>query len=62
MILFIIGFISMIYGNFFIISYIKLLNTEYNIFEFIRFISSKPECLISLIGLFLVIFSLRKKG
>ena len=62
MLLFIIGFLFMIYGNFFIISYMKLLNTEYNIFRYIAFLLHRGEVYFLFIGLFLVLLSLRKKG
>ncbi len=62
MLLFIIGFLFMIYGNFFIISYMKLLNTEYNIFSYITFLLHRGEVYFLFIGLFLVLLSLRKKG
>lgn len=61
MFLFIIGFILMLYGNFFIISYMNLLNAPYNIFEFILFLFSKKECYFVFIGLILILLSLRKR-
>ena len=58
-IFFLIGFGFSIVGFVFIISYINLMTIGYNFYEYVKFISSKIECLIGPIGLiitFLTIF------
>ena len=64
--LFLIGFGFMIIGNIYIISYLNLMTIGYNFLEYVKFITSRLECMFSLIGFLILISSIyipnRKKG
>lgn len=64
--LFLIGFGFMIIGNIYIISYLNLMTIGYNFLEYVKFITSRLECMLSLIGFLILISSIyipnRKKG
>jgi len=47
---------------FFLILYLNLFTFGYNMQKYVYFISSRIECLIGLIGILLIVVSLKKKG
>lgn len=57
---FFLGVILSSIGVSFIIIYLNLLNMGYNFFQYVKFISSKLECLIVFLGLILIYISLHK--
>lgn len=57
MILFIIGFFFMLYGNFYIFVYINLFSFGYTIIEYLEYIFTRYECYFSIIGIILIILS-----
>ena len=61
-ILFILGFMLMVLGNFYIIMYINLISIGYNIFEYLEYIMSRIECYYLILGIILIIISFKKKG
>lgn len=54
-VLFLIGFGFLIIGNIYIISYLNLLTLGYNFFEYVKFIISRIECMLCVIGLIIII-------
>lgn len=61
-ILFLIGFILSIIGSIYIIIYLSYLSIGYSFVMYLKFIMSKIECLIMLIGLILINISIFMKG
>jgi hypothetical protein len=59
--LFILGFLLMLYGNFFILIYINLLNSGYNITSFISYLFKRSDIYFVIIGLIMIIISLIRK-
>lgn len=51
---FLLGFGLMVMGFTYIITYMNLISMGYSFLEYLRFISSRIECLFSIIGLILV--------
>lgn len=59
---FLIGFGFTVIGCMYIISYLNLLTIGYNFLEYVNFIIRRLECLISLMGLLLIILSIYLPG
>ena len=59
---FLIGFGLTIIGLMYIIIYLNLLSIGYNFLEYVKFISSRLECLFSVIGIIIMFFSIYIKG
>ncbi len=59
---FIIGFILLTLGNFYIIIYINLFSFGYTIVEYLEYLLTRYECYYVVIGLLLIIISLNMKG
>ena len=55
MLLFLTGFGLTVIGNVYLIAYLNLLSIGYNFLEYVKFISSKIECLFMPIGIVLMI-------
>ena len=51
----------MLYGNFFILIYINLLNSGYNITSFISYLFKRSDIYFVIIGLIMIIISLIRK-
>lgn len=60
--LFLIGFGFTVIGCMYIISYLNLLTIGYNFLEYVNFIIRRLECLISVIGMFLIFISIYLPG
>lgn len=60
--IFLIGFGFTVIGCMYIISYLNLLTIGYNFLEYVNFIIRRLECLISLVGLLLIILSIYLPG
>lgn len=60
--LFLIGFGLLIIGFTYIIMYLNLMAIGYSFIDYIVFIITRIECLLSLIGIILILISLYKKG
>ena len=58
LLLFFLGIVLSSIGISFIIIYLNLLNMGYNFSEYVKFISSVPECISFLLGLILIFLSL----
>ncbi len=56
--LFIVGFLLMVLGSFYIIVYINLFSLGYTIFEYLEYIFSRYECYYFIVGLILVSISI----
>ena len=56
--IFIIGVCFSVIGFVYIISYLNLLSLGYNFLEYVKFIISKPICLIGPLGIVMVFFSI----
>lgn len=61
-ILFLIGFLLSIIGSIYIIIYLSYLSVGYSFINYLKFIMSKVECLIMLIGIILINISIFMKG
>lgn len=59
--IFLLGFGLSVIGFTYIIGYLNLLTLDYSIFDYIKFIFSRIECLNSLIGFILIYISVNKK-
>lgn len=60
-ILFFIGFLLTVIGFTFIIIYLNLTSMGYSFFDYLKYICSRCECLISIVGIILIIVSLYRK-
>ena len=56
--LFLLGYALTVIGFVYIISYINLFTIGYNFFEYVYFIVRRIECLYTLIGISLILFSI----
>ena len=56
--IFLIGFGFSIIGFTYIISYLNLLSLGYNFLEYVKFITSKPICIIGPLGIIIIFFSI----
>jgi hypothetical protein len=59
--LFFIGFLLTVIGFTFIIIYLNLTSMGYSFFDYLKYICSRVECLISIVGIILIIVSLYRK-
>ena len=55
---FLVGFELCVLGFIYIISYLNLLSLGYNFIEYVKFICSKPECIIGPVGLIIVFLTI----
>ncbi|MCM1370841.1 MAG: hypothetical protein NC181_02995 [Clostridium sp.] len=55
---FLIGFGFMVIGNIYIISYLNLMTIGYNLLDYVKFITGRFECMLSLIGFLILILTL----
>lgn len=60
--LFLIGFGLLIIGFTYMIMYLNLMAMGYSFIDYLTFIATRLECLLSLIGTCLIMLSLYKKG
>ena len=54
----ILGIILTVIGFTYIISYLNLFSLGYNFSEYGKFICSRPECIISIIGLIIILLTI----
>ncbi len=59
---FLVGFGLTVIGFVYIISYLNLLTIGYNFVDYVNFIIRRIECLISIIGIIIMILSVQIKG
>lgn len=59
---FLLGFGLTVVGFTYMILYMNLFSLGYTMEEYLVFILKQPECLFSIIGLFLITFTIFKKG
>ena len=59
---FLIGFGLLVIGGVYIISYLNLLSFGYNFVEYVKYISARPECLITPIGFIIICVSIYLLG
>lgn len=60
--LFLIGFGFTLIGSIYMISYLNLMTIGYNFLQYVQFISKQFECLIGIVGIFLMIFTVYFPG
>lgn len=58
LIFFIIGSIMFIVGFIYIMCYLNLLTIGYNFFDYVKFIIGRIECIMFIIGLFIILFTI----
>ena len=58
---FLIGFGLTVIGFVYMISYLNLMTIGYNFWEYVNFIIRRPECLIAIVGIILIILSIPKE-
>mgnify|MGYP005777409333 CR=1 FL=1 len=58
---FLVGFGLTLIGCIYIIIYLNLTTIGYNFLDYVKFIIRRPECLISIIGLILMYFSISRE-
>lgn len=58
---FLVGFGLTLIGCIYIIIYLNLTTIGYNFLEYVKFIIRRPECLISVVGLIIIYFSIPKE-
>ncbi len=61
-ILFFLGAIFMLIGNFYIVVYINLFSFGYTITEYLEYIFTRYECYFTFLGIVLIILSVYLKG
>lgn len=61
-ILFFLGAIFMLIGNFYIAIYINLFSLGYTIIEYLEYIFTRYECYFTVVGIILIIVSVYLKG
>lgn len=59
---FLIGFGLLVIGCVYIISYLNLISFGYNFIEYVKYISTRPECLIAPIGFIIICVSIYLSG
>lgn len=59
---FLIGFGFSIIGFIYIIAYLNYLSIGYSFWNYLTFIMQRPECLLAIVGIVLIIISIFKKG
>ena len=60
--IFLIGFGLTVIGSTYVILYLNLFTIGYNFLEYVHFIIRRLECLILILGIILMIFSIFFKG
>ena len=58
---FLVGFGLTLIGCIYIIIYLNLTTIGYNFFDYVKFIIRRPECVISILGLIIIYFSIPKE-
>mgnify|MGYP006069103007 CR=1 FL=1 len=58
---FLVGFGLTLIGCIYIIIYLNLTTIGYNFWEYVNFIIRRPECLIAIVGIILIILSIPKE-
>lgn len=58
---FLVGFGLTLIGCIYIIIYLNLTTIGYNFLDYVKFIIRRPECLVAIIGLTLIYFSISKE-
>ena len=58
---FLVGFGFTLIGSIYIIIYLNLTTIGYNFLEYAKFIIRRPECLIFIIGIILIVLSLPRE-
>ena len=58
---FLVGFGLTLIGCIYIIIYLNLTTIGYNFWEYVNFIIRRPECLIAIVGIILIISSMPKE-
>ncbi len=61
-ILFFLGAIFMLIGNFYIVVYINLFSFGYTITEYLEYIFTRYECYFTFLGIVLIVLSVYLKG
>ncbi len=59
---FLVGFGLAIIGFIYIIAYLNYLTVGYSFIDYLWFIINKPECLLAILGIILIMISIFKKG
>lgn len=59
---FFIGFILSVFGFTYIIAYLNLLTFGYSFIDYLRFIFSRYECILSIVGIIMIFISTTMKG
>lgn len=59
---FLIGFGLLVIGCVYIISYLNLLSFGYNLMEYVKYISMRPECLTAPVGFIIICVSIYLLG
>ena len=59
---FFIGFILSVFGFTYIIAYLNLLTFGYSFIDYLRFIFSRYECILSIVGVIMIFISTTMKG
>ena len=60
--LYVIGFLLSIIGSIYIIMYLSYLSIGYSFIDYLNFVITRGECLITIIGLFFISIAIFKKG
>ncbi len=58
---FLVGFGFTLIGSIYIIIYLNLTTIGYNFLEYVKFIIRRPECLVFIIGIILIVLSLPRE-
>lgn len=59
---FFIGFILSVFGFTYIVAYLNLLTFGYSFIDYLRFIFSRYECILSIVGIIMIFISTTMKG
>lgn len=59
---FLLGFILMVLGFFYVIIYVNLISFGYNIKEYFSYLTTRYECWSLILGLLIILISLFRKG
>lgn len=59
---FFIGFILSVFGFTYIIAYLNLLTFGYSFIEYLKFIVTRYECILSIVGVVMIFISTSMKG
>ena len=59
---FFIGFILSVFGFTYIIAYLNLLTFGYSFIEYLKFIVTRYECILSIVGVIMIFISTSMKG